>query len=62
MPKPHTHHWKLPPPGGRTSLGHCKCGAEREFQNGEPQMPWSERWSLLNTERRVTGLAEEMVE
>lgn len=33
MAQQHVHQWDIDPPHGKTSIGRCACGAEREFHN-----------------------------
>jgi hypothetical protein len=36
-----SHHWKIAPPNGATSIGKCSlCGEEREFRNSSADSIW----------------------
>lgn len=34
----HVHHWHIEPARGPTSVGRCKCGGVRTFNNSSPDV------------------------
>ena len=49
----HVHHWRLEPPNGPTSVGHCACGESRVFANTEGDGKVSRRdWNSITAGKK----------
>lgn len=49
----HTHHWVIEPPSGPTSIGRCRCGLSKEFEN--VGLSKSERYGWNGSPREATN-------